>query len=84
MCGQLGFRSSATVRLPLSQSIVSTHAGSCQACMQGSCDADCLLCMQVYHQFHDGIGHPFPAEYKRDQKAAAMRSGRITFTGCPE
>ena len=65
--------------------INSEHASrSSQACMHGSCDADRLLCMQVYHQFHDGIGHPFPAEYKRDQKAAAMRSGRITFTGCPE
>ncbi|KAK9837439.1 hypothetical protein WJX81_002398 [Elliptochloris bilobata] len=30
---------------------------------------------EVYHQFHDGIGHPFPAEYKRDQKAAALRAG---------
>ena len=40
--------------------------------------------MQVYHQFHDGIGHPFPAEYKRDQKAALLRAGRLTFTGCPE
>eukprot|EP00884_Botryococcus_braunii_P022626 jgi/Botrbrau1/9047/Bobra.0376s0023.1 len=39
---------------------------------------------ELYHQFHDGIGKPFPLEYKRDQKRAAIESGRVGPTGCPE
>mmetsp|Transcript_19264 Transcript_19264/g.58164 ORF Transcript_19264/g.58164 Transcript_19264/m.58164 type:complete len:324 (-) Transcript_19264:298-1269(-) len=37
-----------------------------------------------YHQFHDGIGHPFSADYKVEQRAAAEKAGRIGPTGCPE
>lgn len=37
-----------------------------------------------YHQFHDGIGVPFPPDYKVKQREAAAKAGRIGPTGCPE
>ncbi len=55
-----------------------------RACERTGWRSRVRACAQVYHQFHDGIGHPFPAEYKRDQKDALLRSGRLAFTGCPE
>jgi hypothetical protein len=39
---------------------------------------------EKYHQFHDGIGKPFPPEYKVKQRQAAEKAGRIEETGCPE
>ena len=38
---------------------------------------------EKYHQFHDGIGVPFPASY-HSLKADLERSGKIQSTGCPE
>ena len=39
---------------------------------------------EKYHQFHNGIGVPFPADYTRDAKQAVAAAGRIHETGCPE
>lgn len=39
---------------------------------------------EKYHQFHNGIGVPFPASYTRDAKRAVEAAGRIYETGCPE
>ena len=40
---------------------------------------------EKYHQFHDGLGHPFPDSYKKDVKQAVMKAGRLKdSTGCPE
>jgi hypothetical protein len=39
---------------------------------------------EKYHQFHNGIGVPFPAAYTRDLKRLSESAGRIQETGCPE
>ena len=39
---------------------------------------------EQYHQFHNGIGVPFPAAYTQKQKASAKQAGRVYPTGCPE
>ena len=39
---------------------------------------------EVYHQFHNGIGKPFPSWYTKDLKSAVQDAGRISSTGCPE
>lgn len=39
---------------------------------------------EKYHQFHNGIGKAFPAEYTRDLKNNLARMGKIDPTGCPE
>ncbi len=39
---------------------------------------------ESYHQFHNGIGKPFPADYTRSQKQTAKKVGRIYSTGCPD
>ncbi|BDA44563.1 probable peptide methionine sulfoxide reductase MsrA [Coccomyxa sp. Obi] len=39
---------------------------------------------EKYHQFHNGIGVPFPADYTRNLKRAVEVAGRIRDTGCPE
>ena len=39
---------------------------------------------ETYHQFHNGIGKPFPWEYTRGQKQIAKKTGRIFSTGCPD
>ncbi|CAL5228143.1 g11222 [Coccomyxa viridis] len=38
---------------------------------------------EKYHQFHDGIGVPFPASY-HNLKADLEKNGKIQATGCPE
>ncbi len=38
---------------------------------------------EKYHQFHDGIGVPFPASY-HNLKGDLEKSGKIQSTGCPE
>lgn len=37
-----------------------------------------------YHQFHSGIGEPFPREYTQELKAEVAATGRIDPTGCVE
>lgn len=39
---------------------------------------------EKYHQFHNGIGVPFPDSYTQDLKRTAELTGRIQSTGCPE
>lgn len=39
---------------------------------------------ETYHQFHNGIGKPFPSDYTRGQKQIAKKTGRIHSTGCPD
>lgn len=39
---------------------------------------------EQYHQFHNGLGHFFPASYLVDLKARVAQLGRIDPTGCPE
>lgn len=38
---------------------------------------------EKYHQFHDGIGVPFPASY-HNLKGDLEKNGKIQSTGCPE
>lgn len=39
---------------------------------------------EMYHQYHNGLGKKFEKEYTSDYKQAAMESGQIKATGCPE
>lgn len=39
---------------------------------------------ELYHQYHNGIGVPFPRDYTQGMKQAAQTAGRIGTTGCPE
>ncbi|PNH04929.1 hypothetical protein TSOC_008880, partial [Tetrabaena socialis] len=39
---------------------------------------------EKYHQFHNGLGKRFPAEYLRDLRNQLAGLGRIEPTGCPE
>ena len=38
---------------------------------------------EKYHQFHDGIGVPFPASY-HNLKADLEKNGKLQSSGCPE
>ena len=38
---------------------------------------------EKYHQFHDGIGVPFPASY-HNLKADLEKNGKLQSTGSPE
>eukprot|EP00241_Pyramimonas_parkeae_P012784 CAMPEP_0114232050 /NCGR_PEP_ID=MMETSP0058-20121206/4391_1 /TAXON_ID=36894 /ORGANISM="Pyramimonas parkeae, CCMP726" /LENGTH=263 /DNA_ID=CAMNT_0001343481 /DNA_START=110 /DNA_END=901 /DNA_ORIENTATION=+ len=39
---------------------------------------------EMFHQFHDGLGHRFPEDYTQELRATQVRLGRVKPTGCPE
>eukprot|EP00798_Chlamydomonas_sp_ICE-L_P015637 gene15637-21746_t len=39
---------------------------------------------EKYHQFHNGVGEPFPKEYTQQLKDQIAATGRIDATGCVE
>lgn len=39
---------------------------------------------EMYHQFHNGLGHDFGHEYTHVQRSAAEQAGLVLATGCPE
>ena len=39
---------------------------------------------ELYHQFHNGLGKKFPAEYTKDLKETAVENNLVKETGCPE
>lgn len=39
---------------------------------------------ELYHQYHNAMGKPFPRAYTQGMKQAAQDAGRIGTTGCPE
>ena len=49
-------------------------------------DSDKLPFYQAeqYHQYHNGLGKKFPEKYTKELKEAAMKTGKVQSTGCPE
>lgn len=39
---------------------------------------------ELYHQYHNAMGKPFPRAYTQGMKQVAQDAGRIGTTGCPE
>lgn len=39
---------------------------------------------EKWHQFHSGLGHPFPKSYTQELKQQVAKTGKIDPTGCPE
>lgn len=37
-----------------------------------------------WHQFHNGLGKKFSAEYREQLKKEVAQTGRLEGTGCPE